>query len=219
MKKQKTSWQQRAKALSSMSQQLRSSSATAAFDDASSRASLYRSHRSLRNRGLKTPESQYIVSSKNILNNTLLSNLRSAGRFFHRNRAFAASALLLLGCSKLYKFGSVPIDFGAGTSGPQTPTSSQDGTCTNLEKFPGDHVQSNSRNSSQHFRLSTLTQNVFNYFNSRYIYYYKDLLERGPVFYVWTLFWFRAFQETSIHDALLKLLYGAINEDRFVNAS
>lgn len=58
-----------------------------------------------------------------------------------------------------------------------------------------------------------------NYFHSKYIHRYKDLLEKGPVFYVWTLFWFRAFQETSMHDALLKLLYGAINEDSFVKES
>lgn len=48
---------------------------------------------------------------------------------------------------------------------------------------------------------------------------YKDMFQKGPVFYVWGLFWFRVFQKQQIHDSLLSLLIGAINEPQFVNDS
>lgn len=62
--------------------------------------------------------------------------MRRTSQFFYRNRAFTLSALFLFGCAKLYKFGSAPIDFGAGTAGPDSGTAT-DNKCTNLEKFSG----------------------------------------------------------------------------------
>ena len=48
---------------------------------------------------------------------------------------------------------------------------------------------------------------------------YYNLLETGPVNYVWGLFWYNVFSEKQIHDALLKLLVGGLNDKRFVDKS
>lgn len=47
----------------------------------------------------------------------------------------------------------------------------------------------------------------------------QDMFQRGPVFYVWGLFWFRVFQKEQIHDSLLYLLIRAINKPSFVDDS
>lgn len=47
----------------------------------------------------------------------------------------------------------------------------------------------------------------------------QDMFTRGPVFYVWGLFWLRVFQKEQIHDSLLYLLIKAINKPSFVDDS
>jgi hypothetical protein len=46
-----------------------------------------------------------------------------------------------------------------------------------------------------------------------------DLFQNGPVEHVWGLWWYRVFQAPSLHDTLLNLLIGAVNEPSFVEKS
>lgn len=65
----------------------------------------------------------------------------------------------------------------------------------------------------------TIRERIRKFKDEKVNFYCSDLLERGPVFYVWGQFWFRTFSNPFIHDSLLHLLYGAIFEDSFVKES
>lgn len=120
----------------------------------------------------------------------LLKSIRKGSKFVRVNKGLLATSILLTGSFHAYK-SHIREDLS---------------------------LDENVSQQTVHTSLS-IRERIQQFKDQKINFYCSDLLERGPVFYVWGQFWFRTFANPFIHDSLLHLLYGAIFEDSFVKES
>ena len=157
------------------------------------RHKVHSNHRVLRNR--KVAASSFNVGSTAMASslNKLATSLAWSSRMARSNALRATSAAMLFGSYKLIeKYGD------------------NDMTDDSTESVKSNTMFQRMVNTKNNLRKVAMDEAEYRFF---------DLFQKGPVEYVWGCWWYRVFQVPSLHDTLLKLLIGAINEPSFVEKS